>query len=146
MLNKTLLNAFLASVLLGVTACQNGILENVRKVTYPPDFNYISKDKLTNTMQTFAWYIKLLDNNLRNTSTITNEQLSNSISLLGKMEKLSHELGTESLSSNHNIVSFNIDAFRQKIVDARKGLLHTPPNYYLVGALSGSCINCHSLR
>ena len=129
-----------------LSACQNGVLENVRKVTYPPDFNYISHDKLRDTMQTFAWYTTLLDNNLRDTTSITREQRLNAINILEKMEHLSLELGTETLSSNHDILSFNIDAFRQSIIDARKGLQQNPPNYYLAGTLSGYCINCHSLR
>lgn len=129
-----------------LAGCQNGVMENVRKVTYPPEFNYISKDKLTDTMQTFAWYTTLLDNNLRDTKAITRDQQLSAIEILEKMEKLSFQLGSESLTSNHEIVSFNIDAFRQSIIDARKGLQQSPPNYYLVGTLSGYCINCHSLR
>ncbi|MDJ0880448.1 MAG: lipoprotein [Gammaproteobacteria bacterium] len=129
-----------------LSGCQNGVLENVRKVTYPPDFNYISQQKLTDTMQTFAWYTTLLDNNLRNTESVTREQRLSAIEILEKMETLSMQLGTETLSSNHDIISFNIDAFRQSIIDARKGLQKSPPNYYLVGTLSGYCINCHSLR
>ena len=44
----------LATLLL--TGCDGKVLENVRKVTYPPEFNYISKDKITGIMQQFAWY------------------------------------------------------------------------------------------
>jgi hypothetical protein len=134
------------SGLLVVSACQNGALETVRKVTYPPDFNYISEQKLTSTMQSFAWYTTLLDNYLRDTSKVTREQLLESIRILEKMEKLSLQLGTETLSSNHDILSFNIDAFRNSIIEARKGLQQNPPNFYLAGSLSGYCLNCHSLR
>jgi hypothetical protein len=143
---KTLKALLLLAAMVFLAGCQNGVLEKIRKVTYPPDFNYISKEKLTDTMQTFAWYTTLLDNNLRDTSSVTRDQLLSAIEILEKMEKLSMRLGTESLSSNHNIVSFNIDAFRESIVDARKGLQQSPPNYYLAGTLSGYCINCHSLR
>jgi hypothetical protein len=146
-MNKSTLTIGLISMLLmSISGCQNGILENVRKVTYPPDFNYISEQKLTDTMQTFAWYTTLLDNNLRDTASVTRDQRLSAISILKKMEKLSLQLGTESLSSNHNIISFNIDQFREKITDARIGLQQEPPNYYLVGEVSGYCLNCHSKR
>lgn len=146
-MNKHMLKIALMSILLvTVSGCQNGVLETVRKVTYPPDFNYISKQKVTDTMHAFAWYTTLLDNNLRDTATVTKDQRLSAISILQKMEKLSLELGTESLSSNHNIISFNIDQFRQKITDARIGLQQEPPNFYLVGEVSGYCLNCHSKR
>ena len=129
-----------------ISACQSGVLDTVRKVTYPPDFNYISEEKLQNTMHAFAWYTTLLDMKLRDTSAITREKRLSAIDILDKMETLSVELGTQSLSSNHNIISFNIDQFRQRIVDARNGLQQEPPNYYLVGSVSGYCLNCHSRR
>ncbi len=134
------------TMVLFINGCQNGILENVRKVTYPPDFNYISQDKLSDTMHSFAWYTTLLDNSLREPAKVTREQRLSAIDILKKMEKLSMQLGTESLTSNHDIVSFNIDAFRQSIIEAREGLQQSPPNYYLAGRLSGYCVNCHSLR
>ncbi len=128
------------------SGCQNGVLESVRKVTYPPDFNYISAKEVRDTMQTFAWYTTRLDHNLRDTASVTREQRLDAIEILGKMEKLSRDLGTQTLSSNHNIISFNIDQFRQRIIDARRGLQQDPPNYYLVGSVSAYCLNCHSRR
>ena len=143
---KLLKGYSLVLCLLIITGCQNDVFETVRKVTYPPDFNYISREKLTDTMQTFAWYTTLLDNSLRDTSAVTKEQRLSAIEILQKMERLSMKLGTATLSSNHDIVSFNIDQFRQRIIDARKGLQQDPPNYYLVGRVSGYCLNCHSQR
>jgi len=143
---KALKSVLIVTALALISGCQNGVLENVRKVTYPPDFNYISEDKLTNTMQSFAWYTTLLDNSLRDTASVTREQRLSAIQILGKMETLSMKLGTESMTSNHAIVSFNIDAFRSSIIEARDGLKQSPPNYYLAGRLSGYCVNCHSLR
>jgi len=137
-------NTSLLALLLTLTACSSSVLETVRKVTYPPDFSYISKQKLQSTMHQFAWYTTLLDNSLRDTSAVSLEQRQNAISILNKMETLSLELGTQSLSSNHNIVSFNIDQFRHNIVNARTGLEQEPPNYYLAGSVSGYCLNCHA--
>lgn len=138
-----LLKLMTAASIVFLSAC-SGFFEGVRSVTYPPDFNYISRQKLTDTMQQFALYTSLLDNNLNDPVTITEEQRQSSISILRKMESLSLQLGTETLSSNHDIVSFNIDRFRQNIQDARIGLMQDPPNYYRAGTVSAYCLNCHS--
>ncbi|MCP4077728.1 MAG: hypothetical protein GY744_16270 [Gammaproteobacteria bacterium] len=129
-----------------MTGCANGVFETIRKVTYPPDFNYISSDNLTSTMQQFAWYTTLLDNSLQDTHPVPDSERLNAISILHKMEKLSHDLGEQNLSSNHNIVSFNINQFRQNIINARDGLMMEPPNYYLAGSVSAYCLNCHALK
>ena len=144
-MSKLLKISCFSAILLGLIGCQGGPLETVRKVTYPPDFNYISKDKLQGTMQQFAWYSTLLDNTLRDNPSPSAEQRDSTISILKKMETLSLKLGTESLSSNHDLVSMNIDKFRNSIVDARKALNEDPPNYYLAGSVSAYCLNCHSL-
>lgn len=141
--NKYKMISIAAIILL--TAC-NGVLKGVRSVTYPPDFNYISRAELTDTMQQFALYTTLLDQSLRDSANISEEQRETAISILGKMEKLSLNLGTETLSSNHSVVSFNIDQFRQNISEARKGLQQQPPNYYLAGSVSAYCLNCHSIN
>lgn len=141
MLFKTLKLAILPLIL---TGCSHSALETVSKVTYPPDFNYISKSKIQDTMHQFAWYSTLLDNSLRGVDTVTEEQRENAISILRKMEKLSLNLASQDLRSNHQVVTHNIDRFRHKIIDARIALQKTPPNYYLAGTVSGYCLSCHS--
>ena len=148
-MSKTVLNKQLYFILaftsLVAIGCDTKLLETVRKVTYPPDFNYISRDKLSGTMQQFAWYTTLLDNSLRDTSKVTEDQRQSTIDILRKMENLSLQLGSEDLSSNHDIISFNIDQFRNSIIQARIGLQQEPPNYYLVGSVSAYCLNCHRI-
>ncbi len=144
------MSSFLSRLLLALSiplillSCSNGAMETIRKVTYPPDFNYISKSKIQSTMHQFAWYSNLLNNTLLSGQAVTEEQRLNAISILRKMEKLSLNLGTEDLTSNHQVVSYNIDNFRRKIIDARVALQQDPPNYYLVGTVSGYCLSCHS--
>jgi hypothetical protein len=128
-----------------LTGCEK-TLEGIRSVTYPPDFNYISKTRLTNTMQQFALYTTLLDQGLRDAPNVSPEQRETAIGILQKMERLSRQLATESLSSNHDILSFNIDRFRRSIADARVALQQEPPNYYKAGTVSAYCLNCHSQR
>lgn len=143
-MQKHTLLKLITITLIGLLSACSGFFEGVRTVTYPPDFNYISQQKLADTMQQFALYTTLLDNNLKDTAAITEEQRLSSIEILRKMEVLSLKLGTEKLSSNHDIVSFNIDQFRQNIQDARTGLMQDPPNYYRAGAVSAYCLSCHT--
>ena len=133
-------------ILVLVLAGCNGLTKGIRQVTYPPDFNYISDRELADTMQQFALYTTLLDQGLRNAPHVTAEQRAGAIDILGKMEQLSRQLGTEKLLSNHHVVSFNIDRFRRSIVDARIGLQQEPANYYKAGSVSAYCLNCHARR
>lgn len=146
MIAKKLVIFYLLSLFgLQIVGCNGQVLENVRKVTYPPDFNYISKTKLTNTMQQFAWYSTLLDKNLQSAPDINEQQRLNAIDILQKMESLALNLGTEKLSSNHSIVSHNIDKFRNKIRLAKADLQSTPPSYYAAGSVSAYCLSCHAV-
>ena len=132
------------SLVLFLGGC-SGFFEGVRSVTYPPDFNYISRDELTDTMQQFALYTTLLDQALRDSPVVTPVQRSSAIKILAKMEHLALDLGSEKLTSNHDIVSLNIDRFRNSIAAAKRGLQQQPPDYYRAGAVSSYCLSCHAL-
>ncbi len=127
-----------------VTGCSERALETVRKVTYPPDFNYVSQKKLQGTMDQFAWYTQLLQKNLDNPQ-ITPEQRLQTVQILKKMDELAAELGSQSLRSNHRQVSENIDAFRRDIAAAREGVLQNPPDYNKARVVPAYCLRCHSL-
>ena len=133
----------LATILL-LSGCSERTLETVRKVTYPPDFNYVSRQKLQGTMSQFAWYTELLQRNLDNTE-ITPEQRLQTVQILKKMEELAADLGSQSLSSNHRQVTENIDAFRRDIIEARNGLLRNPPDYNKARIVPSYCLRCHAL-
>ncbi len=133
----------LGAILL-LAGCSERALETVRQVTYPPDFNYVSTQKLQGTMSQFAWYTELLQKNLDNTE-ITPEQRLQTVQILKKMEGLAAKLGSQSLSSNHRQVTENIDAFRRDIVEARNGLLQNPPDYNKARIVPSYCLRCHAL-
>ena len=78
---------------ISLLSCSSSTLETIRKVTYPPDFNYISKTKLKDTMHQFAWYSTLLDNSLKGDNGVSETQRENAISILRKMETLSQKPG-----------------------------------------------------
>jgi hypothetical protein len=136
---------FLLILLPFIIGCSANVLENVRKVTYPPDFNYLSDAKIRGTMQQFAWYTELLDRQFEKSAKLTDEDIDSAISILSKMEDLSYQLGTETLTSNHDLISGNIDQFRNNLVLARKALQQSPPNTYPAGRVSAYCLQCHKI-
>ncbi len=140
--NRLILSVVVAGLLL--SACSERSLETVRKVTYPPDFNYVSKQKLQGTMDQFAWYTQLLQKNL-DTVEVTPQQRLQSVQILKKMEDLAWKLGSQSLSSNHRQVTANIDAFRRDIMEARTALMQEPPDYNKARVVPGYCLRCHAL-
>jgi len=134
----------LLGTVIALAGCNERALETVRKVTYPPDFNYVSKKNLQGTMDQFAWYTELLQRNLDNTE-ITPEQRLQTVQILNRMEDLAYRLGSQSLSSNHRQVTENIDAFRRDIIEARNGLLKNPPDYNKARIVPSYCLRCHAL-
>ena len=63
--------------------------------------------------------------------------------LLQSIDKLASNLDPAGLRSNHQRLDSNIDAFRKDIQGALAGAQQSPPNYFLAGAISGSCSYCH---
>lgn len=136
---------FLPILLTLLVGCSSNVLENVRKVTYPPDFNYLSNEKIRGTMQKFAWYTEILDRSLQSHSPPNSQDIELAISILHKLENLSLQLGNKTLTSNHRLISDNIDQFRYSIVSARQALQTSPPNTYAAGKVSAHCLQCHRI-
>lgn len=66
--------------------------------------------------------------------------------LLEQMKQETVKLGAGTQKTNHLFIDENIDQFKYDIEAARKAIADKPPNYYLAGRLSGSCIACHIRR
>ena len=137
--------ALLVIFVFALTACNSSVLEQVRKVTYPPDFNYISDNKLKSTMWQLASLVARLDELMGSTESPSEAQRKEAVLLLGNMEKLSMQLATAQHASNHGKVSGNIDKFREAVIATRRALELDPPGYYFVGAVSGACLHCHGV-
>ncbi|MBC8554829.1 MAG: hypothetical protein ISR69_00355 [Gammaproteobacteria bacterium] len=119
-------------------ACQSSFLESVQKVTYEPEFHYISKAKWASTMRKFETYNTILENNL-SSGSMTEDQRIASLSVLGKMDRLTVKLSQETLSSH-----LNFSLFRQGIKIAQAELKQTPPVYQQVHVISSYCASCHA--
>ncbi len=135
---------FLIGIMLGVvgmTACTY-----VRKVTYPPNFVYLDDRQVVSSMAGLNVNLWRIDDIIANSETILPYQREEIIRLLLRMEAIADKLGAGTTVTNHLLIDENIDVFKDEVRDARNQVEGDPPNYYLAGRLSGSCMACHRRR
>jgi len=131
---------FMSSVLLvGVSSCQNDLLETVRSVTYKPEFHYISQQKWANIMRQFEVNLGILNRSLEGSNTMNADQRQSALSILNRLDSLSLDLAQETLNTHQDF-----SLFRAGIRTARVEIQQTPPKYQEISALSTYCTNCHS--
>ncbi len=132
-------------ILVGVAVggCSNGVSGRVRSATYPPDFHYITREKLTSTMWQLADLVTRLDHTLRDAQESDTARRGQAIQILQSMEAASQALGQGGWPSNHPRVSRNIESFRESVRAAKRDLELDPPSYFRAGSISGACLHCH---
>ncbi len=119
----------------------------IRKVTYPPNFTYLEKKTVTSSMHQLAVSIEKLDSVLREMGDdVSAPERERVISQLNNMESIANNLGAGTQVTNHLLLDQHIDQFKSDVISARRSVESEPPNFYLVGRLSGSCTGCHVLR
>jgi len=116
----------------------------VRRHTYPPNFKYIEHGQLKSAMWQLAQNVHALDQVMREPATDDNVRRGEVLRLLTAMQASTKELETEGRPSNHPVISDHLADFRRDLALARAGVQADPPNYYLVGSVSGACLVCHA--
>lgn len=124
----------------------------IRQLTYPNTFTWIGEEDVKTTMQSMATGMGKL-----NRLVVEETQLgSNLRDILIELDNI--EFAAASLSirtpagdpdlpaTNHLLIDDHMDDFLESILRARLQAESTPPNYYGVGQLTGSCSGCHRLR
>jgi hypothetical protein len=53
------------------------------------------------------------------------------------------EIRTQGRPTNHPVIASHLEEFRRHIGLAEAGVESEPPNYFLVGTVSGACLVCH---
>jgi hypothetical protein len=115
----------------------------LRQYTYPPDFNYISREQLRSTMWRLARDMRELETTLREPGEFDEPRRAQINRLLISMEENAAHLNRSGRASNHPVIDANLPALLRDIQQARKGVESRPPNYALAGFLPGACIYCH---
>ncbi len=128
---------------LTVSGCNLNIAKEIRRHTYPPEFNYTTEKELKTTMWQLAAQVKKLEEVMQNPNVNGDLRRREAMQILTEMEQISKALGMEGWPGNHPKVSRNITKFRSDLVAARRALETNPPVYYLAGTISGACSHCH---
>jgi len=144
--NKSLSIILLAVFSLLVTACNPKIAKEIRRHTYPPEFNYIPEKEFKSIMWRFAEKVKQLNEVMREANLSGDGPKREVVRILSEMEKISMDLGPEAWPGNHPKVARHITMFRSDLLAARRALDMDPPNYYLAGSIAGACSHCHRAK
>lgn len=131
-----------AVVLLGA-ALLVGSCATVRKATYPPDFVYLSPSEVRGSMNQMSSSIARLDDILGAGRRMTPGEHAEIVRILAELESVAKRLGAGGRDTNHLLIDQHIDQFQVELQQAQSAVEQTPPNYYLAGRLSGSCLACH---
>jgi len=128
-----------------VTSCSD-IAPIVRKVTYPPDFNYVSGEDLRSRMNQMAAQIQLLDQALFDTTGDEPDRQRQVVAVLRQIEKVGSSLSAGEAGSSHPFLEDFMDEFVADVGQARNAAALSPPRYYLAGRVTGSCAGCHKVN
>jgi len=118
----------------------------IRKVTYPPEFIYLDQKDVTNKMVLMSIYIRQLNQILSRKDSIDSKDQARIIELLSSINSTADSLGAGSIDTNHLVIDNHIDQFKYDVNTAISAAMADPPNYFVAGQLSGSCVACHQFR
>lgn len=117
----------------------------IRKVTYPNDYVYLEPKQLRSKMALLSFYMRQLDEVLLDYSIVGGDQQQRILYLLNKVNDLTAEFGG-GVTTNHLAIDDHIDQFKIDVNTAIRGARANPPNYFVLGRLTGSCTSCHKYR
>ncbi len=118
----------------------------IRKVTYPPDYVYLEKNRIDNTMALLGFYVRQIDEILSQKDRITYKDQVQVIKLLTLINSKTDYLNTGNANTNHLVIDDHINQFKSDVFAAILAAKAEPPNYYPAGDISGSCLACHKYR
>jgi hypothetical protein len=131
--------------ILNIAGCNN-FAEVVRKVTYPPDFKYVSEQELRSHMDQLAFQLQLLDQALANSNTEQPMQQQEVLATLSDIERIGSKLQAGDAGSSHPFLEDFMGDFVSRVSQARNAASFDPPRYYLAGRVAGGCVNCHKVN
>ena len=137
----------LLPILFAISGCgDSDIAAMIRKVTYPPDFKYVTGGELRSSMNQLAYQVQLLDNALAGVDSEQFSQLQQVLDALRNIEKIGSGLQAGDAGSSHPFLQDYMRDFVSDVGKARLAASLNPPNYYFAGRVSGGCVNCHKVN
>lgn len=117
-----------------------------QKEIYPPDFVPLEPSQVQGEMGLLNMFMHQIDQVLLDGATISSEQQEKIIALLARINEVAERLGASGTETGHLLIDKNIDRFKDDVGIALRDASASPPNYYALGRLSGSCNACHRQR
>ena len=124
---------------LALSACAD-LGASIRPYTYPPNFTYISDEKLESTMWQLAEEVRWLDAVLRDETRTEPDRQQTVLRLLDQIDETTRELGTDRGVTNHPLLDAHLPRLRDDVALARSAVASNPPHYVLAGAVTGACV------
>ena len=137
------LQLLLLGLVLGGTVFGCG---QIRNAAYPTNFVYLDHREISSEMALLGRYMRQLDEILLDGSTISSDQQERVLAILTGIDETIDTLGADSIRTNHLLIDDHIDQFRTDLSSAIHDARASPPNYFGLGRLSGSCSGCHKYR
>lgn len=142
----TILRAVLLfSTVLSISGCSD-FAAAVRKVTYPPDFKYVTGQELRSRMDQMAFQLQLLDQALAENNTGQPAQQQQVLGSLRNIERIAASLQAGDAGSSHPFLQDFMRDFVTNVEQARNSAALDPPSYYFAGRVAGGCVNCHKVN
>ena len=135
---------FLSVLVVAQLAACTEVPALLRRHTYPPDFKYIDRTQLRSAMWQLADDVSALDGVMRAPGPIDAARRADVERLLTAMLVATSALQSQGRPTNHPRMSDHVEGFRRDVTQALAAVRADPPNYYLVGTVSGTCLTCHS--
>lgn len=135
----------LLSAVLVTSGC-NDIAAMARKVTYPPDFNYVSEQEFRSQMDQLAFQLQLLDRALVTSNPEQSIQQQQVLDALRNMERIGSSLQAGEAGSSHPFLQDFMKDFMTDVRQARTSASMDPASYYRAGRVAGGCVNCHEVN
>lgn len=134
---------FLLAAVLAVVGCAS-----IRKVTYPSDFVYLTREDVAGGMHRIAGHMGSLQDLLDDLAGGADERLvaERMMDHVDSIETIAGELGEGSAGTNHLLIDAHLDDFVATLQTARLTLAASPPRFYETGRLVGGCAACHRFR
>ena len=97
-------------------------------------------------MALLGLYLRKMEEILTPNESISSENQAQILDLLTSINKTTESLLVGNRDTNHLVIDDHMDQFRSDVYAAIRGAKANPPNYFVAGQISGSCIACHKYR
>jgi hypothetical protein len=136
---------FTAAILTAALTIMTGC-EQVRKVTYPQDFQYMEDKEVKQIMQKMSENMGKLAQLVDDDSLAEKEKQEKIIGVLNKLDGYATKLSGGHKQTNQFFIAEHIQGFSGDLVNAKMLAGLDPPRYGKTRSIVDSCSKCHEYR